>query len=553
MLKFSKNNSYIIIFSIIYISFGLFTFKDYGIGIEEHFQRSSGFYWLNYILQFTSLESLKEIVQGKISLINQNILNLPDVEGVKFYGVIFDLPTAFLEVIFKIQEPQDYFYLRHLINYLIFYISGVLFFMILKMRIKINFICFLGFCIYLLSPRIYGNSFFDSKDLLFLSIFTATVFFYFNYENKKNIISLILFSLFCAFSTSTRIVGLAFPISFIFIYLLKCFNEKEYTDSFKIIFLFIFLYILSLFLHWPYLWTLNLNEYLNFFSVFKSLTETTVYFKGDFYSNKFLPTSYLPLWILITTPIFIIFFYLMGVFFFLKRIFLRLIFIKEYSIYNDLWRGENEKKDLFIFIIFLQIIILYLNFKTNLYGGWRIFYFLNFIISYYASLGFYIVYLKIKKNLLIKNLTFFSIFIFFLELIFKLYVYHPYQSMYFNNLTNDKTKQLFEVDTQSLSRADAIKHIVNNSKNMQRIKIGTASWTPLENARDLLKIKDKKKLIFTGTNNLELADYIYTNHFYEVDTRYNKKYYIPSNFYLFKELKLDGTRIYSIYKNKNIK
>ena len=88
---------------------------------------------------------------------------------------------------------------------------------------------------------------------------------------------------------------------------------------------------------------------------------------------------------------------------------------------------------------------------------------------------------------------------------------------------------------------------------MQKIIIGTASWTPLENARDLLKIKDKKKLIFTGTNNLELVDYIYTNHFYEVDTRYNKKYYIPSNFYLFKELKLDGTRIYSIYKNKNIK
>ena len=151
MFKFSKDNYYIIIFSIIYISFGLFTFKDYGIGIEEHFQRSSGFYWLNYILQFTSLDSLKEIVQGKIYLINQNILNLPDVEGVKFYGIIFDLPTAFIEVIFKIQEPHDYFYLRHLINYLIFYISGVLFFMILKMRIKINFICFLGFCIYLLS------------------------------------------------------------------------------------------------------------------------------------------------------------------------------------------------------------------------------------------------------------------------------------------------------------------------------------------------------------------------------------------------------------------
>lgn len=552
MLKFSKNNSYIIFFSIIYISFGLFTFKDYGIGIEEHFQRSSGFYWLNHILQFTSLENFKEIVQSKIYLINQNILNLPDVEGVKFYGVIFDLPTAFLEVIFKIHEPQDYFYLRHLINYLIFYLSGVLFYMILKIRIKINFICFLGFCIYLLSPRMYGNSFFDGKDLFFLSIFTTTVFFYFNYEKKRNIISLFYFSLFCAFSTSTRIVGLAFPISFIFICLLKCMNEKEYASNFKTILIFVFFYILSLFLHWPYLWTLNINEYLNFFSVFKSLTETIVYFKGEFYSNKFLPISYLPLWILITTPIFIIFFYLNGAFFFLKRIFLRLINIKEHSFYNDLWRGRDEKKDLFIFMVFFQIIILYLNFKINLYGGWRVFYFLNFIISYYASLGIYIIYLKIKKKLLIKNLTFFFIFIFCLELIFKLYVYHPYQSNYFNNLTSEKTQQLFEIDTQSLSRTDAIKYIINNSKDMQNIIIGTASWTPLENVQDLLKTKDKKKLIFTGTNNLELADYIYTNHFYEVDIRYNKKYNIPSNFYLFKELKLNGTRIYSIYKNKNI-
>ena len=39
---------------------GLFTFKDYGISVDEEFQRSSGFYWLNYILNFTEFN-----VQGK--------------------------------------------------------------------------------------------------------------------------------------------------------------------------------------------------------------------------------------------------------------------------------------------------------------------------------------------------------------------------------------------------------------------------------------------------------------------------------------------------------
>ena len=57
MVKFSKDNYLIILFSIIYLAVGLYTYKDYGLGIEEHFQRSSGFYWLNYLLQFTNFEN----------------------------------------------------------------------------------------------------------------------------------------------------------------------------------------------------------------------------------------------------------------------------------------------------------------------------------------------------------------------------------------------------------------------------------------------------------------------------------------------------------------
>ena len=45
---------------------GLFTFKDYGISVDEEFQRSSGFYWLSYILSFTSFEDLKNLVYIKI-------------------------------------------------------------------------------------------------------------------------------------------------------------------------------------------------------------------------------------------------------------------------------------------------------------------------------------------------------------------------------------------------------------------------------------------------------------------------------------------------------
>jgi hypothetical protein len=56
------------------------------------------------------------------------------------------------------------------------------------------------------------------------------------------------------------------------------------------------------------------------------------------------------------------------------------------------------------------------------------------------------------------------------------------------------------------------------------------------------------QLAFSGTSNKEEADYIYTNYYYEINNKINKKYEIPKNFYLYKSLIIDGTTIYSIYK-----
>jgi len=47
----------------------LFTFRDYGMWTDEEFQRFSGFYWLNYVLSFSSFDELKNIVAFKIDQI----------------------------------------------------------------------------------------------------------------------------------------------------------------------------------------------------------------------------------------------------------------------------------------------------------------------------------------------------------------------------------------------------------------------------------------------------------------------------------------------------
>ena len=64
----------------------------------------------------------------------------------------------------------------------------------------------------------------------------------------------------------------------------------------------------------------------------------------------------------------------------------------------------------------------------------------------------------------------------------------------------------------------------------------------------MLEKKKYDKIQFVGTNFDENTDYIYTNHFYEVDNSIDDKYQIPRTFKLYKELNINGIRIYSIYK-----
>ena len=94
MIKFYSKNNYIYILLIFISLLGLFTYKHYGIGIEEHFQRKSGFYWLNYVLSLGEFESLKKVVELKLDEIKVFTLRLLPIENYGYYGVLFDLPLC---------------------------------------------------------------------------------------------------------------------------------------------------------------------------------------------------------------------------------------------------------------------------------------------------------------------------------------------------------------------------------------------------------------------------------------------------------------------------
>ena len=98
----NKQKKSIILFFIYSVSvlLALITYEDYGIHIEEKFHRLNGHYWLNYLSDQFGFDNIKQITEKKISEISDYTLS--PVSVYNKYSIIFDLPTALLEILLDI-------------------------------------------------------------------------------------------------------------------------------------------------------------------------------------------------------------------------------------------------------------------------------------------------------------------------------------------------------------------------------------------------------------------------------------------------------------------
>ena len=230
------------------------------------------------------------------------------------------MPLSLIEILFNL-TIQDAFLLRHFLTFLIFFISTVYFFYLLKIHLKTNnFLSLLGVLILISTPRIFSNSFYNGKDILFLSLIIIATFYCLNLLKNFNKKNLFLACLFCAFASNIRIMGIYLPVlTYIFYVFLPDDQKLKKNINF---FLYFFLgYFLILYITWPFLW---LNPLENFFLILKESASYPIHwdfeilYLGNYLSPENLPWHYFFIWFLSTTPIIFVFIILFGIFIFLK-------------------------------------------------------------------------------------------------------------------------------------------------------------------------------------------------------------------------------------------
>tara|TARA_B100001564_G_scaffold299653_1_gene266212 strand:- start:3980 stop:5623 length:1644 start_codon:yes stop_codon:yes gene_type:complete len=536
---------YILIFLALFYILGIVIVSDYGISWDESAQRMHGFINGNYIIKTILSDEiynkiLSDVTNIKFSDISKDPPDLASHKG-RAYGIFYQLPIAIMETVFKIDDDRSIYLFRHFINFSFFFVSAIYFYKYLKLIFEDKtLLCFLGLIFLIANPRIFANSFYNPKDIIFLSLFIISNYYGLIFLKNKNLKSCIIFSICSAALITTRTFGLVVPfvISIMFFYEFITSKNKKIFNLLVINMLFVLLFT---YIFWPYLWEDPLNRFLyviQFFSQ-KSNEIQMLYFGNKILSTD-LPWHYLLIYLAISNPGYLITSFIIGLIFFFKSI------------------SKNKTQNYMLIYKFLMLvfflvipIILVTQMNTALYNGWRHFYFLLPTIIIF-SLIFVDEIIKLKKNKLLKLFFIFMLGFNFLFTLFWSIKNHPYQNVFYNNFFGPKPNlSFFSKDYYGLSNKQLIQYLVKFEKSDEIYYdfLGSNFYLSLKMFDSATQ--NKFKLDRNNKDNDQFYYLFYNNNYPNDEIIFNEKT-LDKKVEAVKEIKIDDVVIngvYKIYKN----
>jgi len=526
--KKNFSRKFILVFFLILLAAGSIASQTYGNFSDQYNSRIKGFVTLNYIGEKIAPELTKKLSTGK------DIQNIKEYRE-RIYGVAFEAPAALLEVTFGIKDQKKIYLFRNLLIFLINFIGLIFAYKIARLvfvnyKIPILFVITL-----LLSPRIFSDMFYNSKDLVFSSILMIAVYYNLLFFKKNKLKYFLYFCLFSALATNVRLTGLillfVFPISILINSMLNKGGELKYLKSLRFYFLsFPILYFFIIYIFWPFLWE---NPIQNFIFAFEGMSKFARYdysilYLGQYISPHDLPWHYTYLWIAISTPIIFILFFFLGVqFFFSEMLKAKLTRNNQYNI-------------IFFFIIFFTFFSIHF-FKSTMYNGWRQIYYIYPYILLIAFSG----YVKIKSILNKKkiNIINFLIIVYLANIGYWIVKNHPNQSLYFNSfLLNKNFTIFFESDYSGITNRQILDYLVKYDKK-NNIVIYQGSKNSIYYSMLMLDKVDRQRIKITKDYNK--ANYV-INHYNHPRSKFESKKELKIIF----EVMVDGIPVNTLYKKK---
>ena len=416
------------------------------------------------------------------------------------HGVAFDAPILALEALLGIESTRGIYLLHHVVNWLGYLVGLAAMYLLVFQVFKRRELALLAASMFLLSPRILAEGFYNSKDITFMSFLLLSCYLTLRiWESKNQSRYAILAGFIGGYATDIRILGLVQVPILAFVFLMIYLSKIEtFKRTLKQFLLYLTSFSVTVYIFFPYLWE---NPIGNLIRVFRSMSKYNwdgfVLYSGERIQAHDLPWHYIPVWISITTPILYLILFAVGVMT-LSAMLVRRIREQEINLFTI-----NQT---FILLMFFAPLAIVIGLNSTLYDGWRHMY---FIYPFFIAIGIYgYTFLESKLH----NRTVFlrvAVALSLTSTLVWVVANNPQQNLYFNKLAGEKIAQDWEMDYWGLSNESALRYILEKDPR-EKITVQEVSFTPLEVSSKMLNSEEQARLFFER-NVTPSADYLVNN------------------------------------------
>ncbi|MEI7982172.1 MAG: hypothetical protein WCI71_11010, partial [Bacteroidota bacterium] len=426
-----------------------------------------------------------------------NIPNLEEYQD-KEFGAAFEVFLFMAERLFHLKDYREVFLFRHLVNFIFFWIGVLVFSAVIRDRYRDWFFPLIGSLMLFLHPRIFAESFYNSKDIILMVFFTFSMWSYIRVLKTGRLSYILLLAFISAITFNIRPIGILIPcLAFIILPTHFIIAPESPAGRNRILKNLIALPLFFLIFSWitnPYLWIDPIGRagaiLVKFLNYDVSHTAGHLLFLGKFIPTSQIPWFYLPLWIGITTPIVYLVLSISG---------LLVTITKAFRNKSPVPGLPHHSLDVYVAGWLIVPAFTAILFGSTLYDGWRHFYFLWPAIVYFAISGLQSIIAVLVKVRGTRNtqagkwIVLLLAAIVLSENLYTMIRYHPHQYCYFNEIAPDPSKN-FELDYWGLSYHDALEHLVTTCPS-DTLSIRVLNLPGYLNAF-LLKPADRKRVWF---------------------------------------------------------
>ena len=412
---------------------GVAVLDDYGIGVDEINQRRIAEANLNYIL-------------GDSDALTTEVK--------RFYGIAFELPLLLIERTLGLRDSRDIYLMRHLAVHLLF-LLGAFFCGLLAWRMfGSRALAALAMLLFLLHPRLYAHSFFNPKDPPFAALFMIALFLIHRAFRRGTPGAFALCGIGVGLAIDLRPFGLLLLPAVLAMRALDFWQAAGKSERRRILATggaFTAATLATMYAVHPYYWA-NPLRFLDGIAMLSQHPNVVFnLFQGEVIRSDEAPPHYIPTWFSITAPPLTLLLGGIGAAAVCWQGFLRS---------NELLRnGELRFRLLLVGCATLPVAIA-AALQSNIYNGWRQFYFLWAPFSLLAAAGLLALGKAGPRRLLAWGAAGAGLVCVAVEMAWL----HPHQQVYFNLLADRHRPgglaQRYQMDYWQTSHRQALEHLL---------------------------------------------------------------------------------------------